>query len=167
MRNIPLPSFLTDAMSRFRTSTSWLLALAAAVWVSLTLICPLGAHLNWPLTPYLYAFFSPLCHQSPDRSFHLFTEPFGVCARCFGLYVGFWLGLVVWPLMPRLSTRLLERPRLLLVFAVPIGLDLLTENTHATRYFSGLIASFPVALFFWAGIEQLGASFERFARRNL
>lgn len=34
--------------------------------------------------------FSPLCHQNPDRSLHLATA-LPLCARCFGLYLGFGL----------------------------------------------------------------------------
>jgi hypothetical protein len=46
-----------------------------------------------------------------------------------------------------------------------MGFDLLIENTHASRYFSGLIASFPIALFLWVAAEQFGASFHDFTRR--
>ena len=153
-------------MSRLRTSTSWLLAIAAMGWIVLTLLCPLAAHLNCPVTPFLYSFFSPVCHQISERCFHLFAEPVAVCARCLGLYCGFWFGLAVLPLMPGLCRRLLGRPRLILLFTIPMGLDLLLDNTHASRYFSGLIASFPVAPFVWVAVEQFGTSFHNFTGRN-
>jgi len=152
-------------MSRTRISTSWLLAFASTCWVTLALLCPVAANLNWPLTPFLYSFFSPVCHQLPERCFNLFGEPVGVCARCLGIYCGVWLGFVIWPLIPGLSQVLLDRPRLMFLFVIPTGLDLLLVNAHASRYFSGLIASFPVALFIWVAVKQLGESLHHFARR--
>jgi uncharacterized membrane protein len=153
-------------MARMRISTCWLLAVAPLVWITLTLLAPLAAHLKWPVAPFFYAFFSPICHQSSARSLSLYAEPIAVCARCFGLYCGFWLGLVLLPLVPRLYTRLLKRPRLVLLFMIPMILDLLANNTHASRYFSGLIASFPVAIFVWVAAEQFGDSLRRFTRRK-
>jgi len=149
-----------------RTTTSWLLATAALGWISLALFCPFAAHMEWTAAPFLYSLFTPVCHQSAARSLCLFAKPIAVCARCLGLYCGFWLGLVLFPLMPRLCKHLLVRPRLILLFTIPMCLDLLTHNTHASRYFSGLIASFPVALFVWVAAEQFGTSLHRFARRS-
>src|SRR5688572_17662902 len=36
----------------------------------------------------LYAMGSLICHQLPERSFHLQSFQLPVCARCFGLYAG-------------------------------------------------------------------------------
>jgi len=153
-------------MSKTRISITWFLAFASMCWIALALLCPVAAYLNWPLTPFLYTFFSPVCHQLPERCFHLFAEPVGVCTRCLGIYCGFSLGLLLWPFIPGLRRVLLNRPRIMLLFIIPTGLDLLLENTHASRYFSGLIASFPVALFVWIAVEQFGDSLHQFARRN-
>ena len=35
-----------------------------------------------------------ICHQQPDRSFHVAGIPMPVCARCFGLYAGASAGAV-------------------------------------------------------------------------
>jgi uncharacterized membrane protein len=40
----------------------------------------------------LYAFASLICHQLPERSFHLAGTTLPVCARCFGIYAGAALG---------------------------------------------------------------------------
>ncbi|HEY3103646.1 MAG TPA: DUF2085 domain-containing protein, partial [Pyrinomonadaceae bacterium] len=37
----------------------------------------------------IYKFFSFLCHQIPERSFHIAGHKFAVCSRCTGLYSGF------------------------------------------------------------------------------
>jgi uncharacterized membrane protein len=39
---------------------------------------------------------SILCHQLPDRSFHVLGAQLPVCARCTGLYVGGALGAAAW-----------------------------------------------------------------------
>lgn len=36
----------------------------------------------------VYAIGSVVCHQLPDRSFHLWGRQLPVCARCTGIYVG-------------------------------------------------------------------------------
>jgi uncharacterized membrane protein len=43
----------------------------------------------------VHTFFSPICHQIPERSFHLFGVPLAVCARCIGIYTGATLGAFV------------------------------------------------------------------------
>jgi hypothetical protein len=46
---------------------------------------------------WVYDFFSRICHQIPDRSWHLGGEPLPVCIRCASIYFAFaaslWLGL--------------------------------------------------------------------------
>lgn len=37
-----------------------------------------------------------LCHQRPERSFHLGGTPLPVCGRCTGLYVGALVGAMFW-----------------------------------------------------------------------
>jgi uncharacterized membrane protein len=36
----------------------------------------------------IWAFFSKLCHQRPDRVLYLFGAPTAVCLRCLGIYAG-------------------------------------------------------------------------------
>lgn len=43
-----------------------------------------------------YAAGSVVCHQLPDRSFHLYGVQLPVCARCTGLYLGGAIGLMAW-----------------------------------------------------------------------
>ena len=40
----------------------------------------------------LYILGGVLCHQIPERSFHLFGSQLPVCGRCLGLYLGASLG---------------------------------------------------------------------------
>ena len=47
----------------------------------------------------VYAAGSLVCHQRPERSFHLAGAQLPVCARCLGLYVGGFVGAIAWVLM--------------------------------------------------------------------
>jgi uncharacterized membrane protein len=40
------------------------------------------------LAAVVYGIGSVLCHQRPERSFHLWSVQLAVCARCTGIYVG-------------------------------------------------------------------------------
>jgi uncharacterized membrane protein len=65
------------------------MAAAAALWLLLVVAAPV---LWTPLAAALYAAGSLICHQLPDRSFHLRGFQLPVCARCLGLYAGGAIG---------------------------------------------------------------------------
>lgn len=54
----------------------------ALVWVALLVVSPFFPG----ETGLAYAFAAGICHQRPERSFHLAGVALPVCARCFGLY---------------------------------------------------------------------------------
>jgi uncharacterized membrane protein len=66
-------------------------AALAVAWLSLILAAPV---LWIPLAGVVYLAGAAICHQLPDRSFHLHAAQLPVCARCLGLYVGAALGSV-------------------------------------------------------------------------
>jgi uncharacterized membrane protein len=68
------------------------LALAAATWVALLMLGPV---LPVPVAGVLYALASHICHQLPERSFHLLSSQLPVCARCLGIYAGAAAGLLL------------------------------------------------------------------------
>ncbi len=135
-------------------------------WACLVAACILGLGLvlaapwatdrgSW-IAPLLYAIFDPVCHQIPERSFHLWHQPLAVCHRCTGLYLGFALGILAWPALERAAARLLERPRTIVLFSIPLAIDaMLLANTAASRFATGLIAAFPVALLVLAAVADL------------
>src|SRR5438105_11180095 len=85
-----------------------------------------------PLAAALYAVGAQICHQRPDRSFHLFAAQLPVCARCLGIYAGAALGSLL-ALGARTRQALdAMSPRLLLVGGVmPTALTLVLEWTGA------------------------------------
>src|SRR5471030_835583 len=103
-----------------------LLALLAAGWLVLIVAAPI---LPAPIAGTLYALGSIICHQRPERSFHLFGAQLPVWARCTGIYAGAALGSAAAAFSARmraLATR--SSPRALLVAgSVPTALTLMLE----------------------------------------
>ena len=89
-----------------------LLALIAVTWLALLILAPL---LPVPMAAILYALGSRICHQRPERSFHLFAVQLPVCARCAGIYAGAAAGSLLM-LSASVRERLLSfSPRMLLL----------------------------------------------------
>ncbi|MEZ5284439.1 MAG: DUF2085 domain-containing protein [Vicinamibacterales bacterium] len=72
------------------------LALATVAWVALLVVAPLLPPAAAGLGAAAYAVGALICHQLPDRSFHLAGAQLPVCARCAGLYAGAALGACGW-----------------------------------------------------------------------
>jgi uncharacterized membrane protein len=97
------------------------------------------------LSAAVYEVGSLLCHQLPERSFHLGGAQLPVCARCVGLYVGAAAAAIVAAGMGRSSQRRLwDRARVLLfIGAAPTAVTLIYEwlsghmPSHSIRAASG------------------------------
>ena len=124
------------------------------LWVFLILLAPLAETYNSASISHpVYTFFSYVCHQMPERSFHLAEHPFAVCSRCFGVYFGLFAGFVVYPLLVKIEeTEPLPRFWLFLAM-IPIGIDWtlgvfgIWENTHWSRFVTGAILGAACAVF--------------------
>lgn len=113
---------------------------------------------------FLYALFSPLCHQLPERCFFLAGFPLAVCARCAGIYSGAFLGLALRPWLGPL-TDLRPPPRTaFLALSLPLAADAagnflgLWSSPAAWRFVVGLIWGPLLPLYFLAGLGGLFAS---------
>ena len=128
-----------------------LLALLATAWLVLIVAAPL---LPIPIAGALYAIGSHICHQRPDRSFHLLTAQLPVCGRCTGLYAGAALGASAAALAaPIRDFAARSSARAVLVLgAVPTGLTLACEwaglwkGSNVVRAAAGLPLGIVVAL---------------------
>jgi len=120
----------------------WGLLVACLAWLALV-FAPSFAPAYGDLLRWLL---HPVCHQIPARSFEFLGETLGACHRCMGLYVGFTLGVLLWPGMRRAAARLAANPRWVVAFFVPLAIDWLVDNTPVSRFATGVLASFPVAL---------------------
>jgi uncharacterized membrane protein len=98
------------------------LTFAAIAWLALVLAAPVAlARARLPVVPFAaYQIGSMVCHQRPERSFHLMGIQMPVCARCLGLYAAGAAGLAAgWF---RRKRRTPETTRILLaVAALPIA----------------------------------------------
>jgi uncharacterized membrane protein len=102
---------------------------------------------GWWIAPLLLrAAYHMVCHQIPERSVWLDGRPMAVCARCFGIYFGYLLGLIVYPFSGRLAR--VDNPRRigLILALVPLGVDFiggytgLFHNSATSRVITGMIA---------------------------
>lgn len=118
-----------------------------------------------------YAFFGAVCHQMPERSFHLFGHALGVCARCAGLYAGFAAGVMLYPLARPLRVRHTPARAWLFAAAVPTALDFslgllgVWENTHLSRSLTGALLGAVAALYVVPGLLDLSYTARRRAFR--
>jgi hypothetical protein len=167
-------------MARWRPAASSLRAafIAASVaWALLLLAAPFAAsrpHAS-PLASALilgvYGIGSLVCHQLPERSYHVWTAQMPVCARCAGIYFGAVLGALTsafrtarrgrpWSALGR-STLRPDGVRIALALAVvPTLLTLVYEWTtgdmpsHAIRAAAGVPIGVVVAWLVVAAAEN-------------
>ena len=143
-------------MTLRRDRPYWLLVAGCFAWLGLVFFTAYARARGVSGSDLVHACFGSICHQIPERSFHLFGVALPVCHRCLGLYTGLTVGLLALPSLPWLRHWLLETPRRVLFFFLPMAIDVfLIPNTYLTRYLTGFIAAFPVALLMWAAVNQL------------
>lgn len=106
----------------------------------------------------VYAIGHVLCHQRPERSFTSIGQPWPVCARCTGIYVGAALGVLIAQALRRHRVPDASVVRLWLAAALlPTVLTVLYEVStgqmpaHAVRAGAGglvgLVASVLIVVF--------------------
>ncbi|HMV51274.1 MAG TPA: DUF2085 domain-containing protein [Blastocatellia bacterium] len=130
------------------------LFLFSLAWLGLIFAPPqLMAAGHWLSATVLYKGFSAVCHQIPERSFHLHDFPLAVCSRCTGIYVGFMLGLMLYPFVRSLRAEIMPHRRWLLLAAAPMLTDFgggvlgLFTNTFFSRTATGALLG-SVAAFY-------------------
>jgi Predicted membrane protein (DUF2085) len=152
-------------MSRFRNA----FVVVSIGWFALIPLATFLAGRASPKTPtgyglafMTYAIGSLVCHQRPERSFHLFGVQMPVCARCLGIYAGAAAVALLWLFSDRRSQLLRHESAIswpgfgvarnaLLVSGIPIAATLAYEwTTGATpanwiRAVSGLSLGAAVA----------------------
>lgn len=141
----------------------WLvLFLFSAFWLGLIISVPLLKQAGFVETSAgLYYAFSFICHQIPERSFHLHEDKLAVCARCAGVYAGIFLGFLFYPLFRRVG-NVEPMPRVWLILAcVPLAVDWaltffgIWENTHATRFLTGALLGAACAVYILPALVEI------------
>jgi uncharacterized membrane protein len=112
----------------------------------------------------IYKTFGFVCHQIPERSFHLAGHQFAVCSRCTGLYTGFAAAALVYPLARSLK-RTDTPSRLWLILAtLPLVIDFalgyfsIWENTHLSRFLTGALLSSVAVFYIMPGLIDLSSA---------
>src|SRR5258708_21326855 len=133
---------MREGTIRWMTTTRVALVAATVTWAGLLVVTPLLAsrpHAS-PIASALiltaYGIGSLVCHQLPERSYHLWTAQMPVCARCAGIYFGAVAGAIAG--LFRTGTvgaraRLLEPRGILALSATPPLATLVSHGTTGTR----------------------------------
>lgn len=161
--------YVPQSIPNRRPLLMWLVAALGSVAVMLLIIsAPLAlesGHTFWGLT--IYRAFSHVCHQIPERSFFIAGHPFAVCARCTGLYTGFAIAMVSYPLLRSLRQTEAPARKWLFLAALPLGIDFavgyfgIWENTHFSRFATGALLGAVSVLYVVPGLSDLSLRFSR------
>ncbi len=158
-----------DFRKRFRTQAFNVWAITSAVvfvWVGAIITTPLFLSEGFAAasTP-IYTFFSYICHQIPERSLHIAGHQMAVCSRCFGVYFGLLVGILVYPLWRHVD-EIEAIPRVWLFLSlIPITIDwTLTvfgfwENTHLSRFVTGAILGAACATYIVPALVEIIRNF--------
>jgi uncharacterized membrane protein len=161
IENYNSPSLLP--LMRKQAWKVWAIGLVViAFWLFLILLAPIAeASSLTSISAPLYNFFGFICHQFPNRSFHILEHKFGVCSRCFGVYFGLLTGFIIYPLF-RTIEEIEPLPRFWLFLAmIPIGVDWsltvfgIWENTFFTRFTTGLILGAACGVFIVPALVEI------------
>ena len=159
----PPSEYRSQAHRSVRPLLFWFGCLAIIGFIlTLILAAPLAAANNYPhVAVTIYRSFSSICHQLPERSFFIAGRPFAVCARCTGLYGGFALLLLLYPLIRTLRSTYLPSSKWLFLAAVPLTVDFgltflgIWENTHTSRLLTGMLLGGATVFYVMPGIAEL------------
>lgn len=151
---------------------AWMILAAFGLGVVALIIgAPLAAASGHPqIASTIYRTFSYVCHQIPDRSFHLAGHQFGVCARCTGLYSGFAIAALCYPLARSLRNTDAPSRLWLILVAVPLLIDFslgylgIWANTYLSRFLTGALLGSVAVFFIMPGLVQLSQMIARHAR---
>ncbi|ACX73274.1 Protein of unknown function DUF2085, transmembrane [Methanocaldococcus vulcanius M7] len=120
----------------------------------------------------IYMLYSPICHQLPQRSFFIFGNKMAVCARCFGIYTGVLLGLIVYPMIKKLDDFKVPNRIYLILALTPMAIDGTTQliglrqSFNELRFITGFIAGFFVVFYIIPVFLQLFAKWYNKFKNN-
>lgn len=139
-------------------STLWLLVIfMVPFWME-------GSPLNRIAAGWITWFFSPICHQIPERSFKLTGHPLVVCARCAGIYSGFLFGAVLYPFVRKIGDRKAPSVRFLLAAFMPAVSEWILvqlrvmESSNLIRGITGFILGGAVVYWIYPAVFQIAGN---------
>jgi uncharacterized membrane protein len=156
-------NYIPQTVSNRRPLMMWsIVAAGSLAMLAMIVGAPLAiqsGHPFWGLA--IYRAFSYVCHQIPERSFFVSGHQFAVCARCTGLYAGFAVAVLLYPLAR--SLRRIETPRRQWLFlaAAPLAIDFalgffgIWDNTHFSRFTTGALLGAVSVFYVMPGLMDL------------
>ena len=146
-----------------KTLVYWLVSVVVVLTVvSLIVVAPVAAASGHSdVARGIYGAFATLCHQLPERSYFVDGHQLAVCSRCTGIYGGFALTLLLYPLIRSLKSPVMPRPSWLLLAALPLAIDVAVnffgfwQNTHTSRLLTGAFLGGAVVFYVMPGIIDL------------
>ena len=155
--------YLPQVVPTRRPLVFWLVsAVAVTLLVSLIVIAPLAAASGHSeVAEGIYRGFGIFCHQRPDRSYFVDGHKLAVCSRCTGLYAGFAITLLIYPLLRSLRNAATPPRKVLFLAAIPLVIDFsltffgIWENTHTSRLLTGALLGSVAVFFVMPGIADL------------
>lgn len=166
-------SYIPQTISNRRPLVMWLMAAGGSVVVvSLIIGAPLAFQAGYPfwgLT--IFRAFTYVCHQIPERSFFIADHQFAVCSRCTGLYAGFTVAVLLYPLVRSLRQTAAPQRGWLFLSAVPLMIDFalgffeIWDNTHFSRLATGAVLGAVAVFYVMPGLMDLSLR-EWFGKRD-
>ena len=140
----------------------WLIsAVVLFAIVSLIVVAPLTADSHAQIANGIYRGFAAVCHQLPERSYFIAGHKLAVCSRCTGVYAGFVLTFLLYPLLRPLRAIDWPPPVWLVLACVPMAVDFsltflgIWENTHTSRLLTGLLLGGVSVFYVMPGLAEL------------
>lgn len=132
------------------------------VWILAIFLAPgLESRGSGRAAGFLYALFSPTCHQIPERCFAFRGQPLAVCGRCLGVYVGFLGGLLAYPFLRGFRRLELPHARTFLLLSMPIAVDAfggllrVWASPIGWRFATGFVWGVVLPFYFITGLAEL------------
>jgi len=139
-------------------------AIGTVAWLGAIFWAPYLRSHSSPWQGLVYAIFSPVCHQIPSRSFHFLGQPLAVCARCLGIYSGFFIGLALYFFLRGFCRLALPQTKIFILVSFPIVTDTLGnfarlwETSNKLRFATGLLWGAILPFYFITGVAELALS---------
>lgn len=89
-----------------------------------------------------------MCHQRPDRSFFICGKQLPLCARCTGILIGYFLGILI------ACVTKCQNHLLILTFVIPMTVDgaiqliFKAESNNWRRLFTGILGGIGIIYIF-------------------
>jgi uncharacterized membrane protein len=160
---------LSHKKTQKRALIFWLISVVVVLSViSLIFVAPVAmASGHADVAKGIYGAFAIFCHQLPERSYFIDGHQFAVCSRCTGIYGGFALILLLYPIVRSLKNPVTPPATWLLFAAIPLAIDFSVnffgfwQNTHTSRLLTGAILGGAVVFYVMPGIIDLSLRFRR------